>query len=225
MFHWEDTPGLDGYKDMELYGIDGTHLRVQDSDDNYKYFGKPGGRGGKGDAGYHQLRPVAVMNLSSRLLRSAEAGKWSEGEHTLLKPLKSTIPSNSVTIVDRGFYSYLWLHELTSQGENRHVVMRTKKSLTYEVIDVLSDGTALARLHRTPRLRREHPESPESIVVRVIEYQHEGGEPSRLFVSLLDPDKYPAKELIELYHERWEIEIGFDELKTHMLERKECLRS
>jgi len=33
------------------------------------------------------------------------------------------------------------------------------------------------------------------------------------------------QELVELYHQRWEIELGFDELKTHMLERKECLRS
>jgi hypothetical protein len=28
-----------------------------------------------------------------------------------------------------------------------------------------------------------------------------------------------------LYHERWELELGFDELKTHTLEREEALRS
>ena len=28
-----------------------------------------------------------------------------------------------------------------------------------------------------------------------------------------------------LYHERWELEIGYDELKTHMLECQETLRS
>jgi hypothetical protein len=31
--------------------------------------------------------------------------------------------------------------------------------------------------------------------------------------------------VIELYHERWELEVGYDEFKTHMLERKESLRS
>lgn len=29
----------------------------------------------------------------------------------------------------------------------------------------------------------------------------------------------------ELYHERWELEIAYDEMKTHMLHRKESLRS
>ena len=44
-------------------------------------------------------------------------------------------------------------------------------------------------------------------------------------MSLTDHEEYDAQELVELYHERWEIEIAFDELKTHMLQRKECLRS
>jgi hypothetical protein len=36
---------------------------------------------------------------------------------------------------------------------------------------------------------------------------------------------YPAAELVALYHERWEVELGFDEMKTHTLEREEALRS
>jgi hypothetical protein len=46
-----------------------------------------------------------------------------------------------------------------------------------------------------------------------------------LVTSLLDPERYPAKELIALYHERWELELGYDEVKTHLLEREECIRS
>lgn len=43
--------------------------------------------------------------------------------------------------------------------------------------------------------------------------------------SLLDPDLYPAAEIVELYQERWELELGFDEIKTHTFERAETLRS
>jgi hypothetical protein len=43
--------------------------------------------------------------------------------------------------------------------------------------------------------------------------------------SLLDHQTYPAEEIIEVYHKRWELEIGFDELKTDMLDKKEALRS
>jgi len=34
-----------------------------------------------------------------------------------------------------------------------------------------------------------------------------------------------ADEIVALYHERWELELGYDEIKTHMLEREEALRS
>ena len=43
--------------------------------------------------------------------------------------------------------------------------------------------------------------------------------------SLTDADAYPAEELIDLYHERWEIELAYDEVKTHLLEREETIRS
>jgi len=60
--------------------------------------------------------------------------------------------------------------------------------------------------------------------VRLIDYEFDG-KPGRLMTNLLDPEAWPAAEVVAMYHERWEIEIAFDELKTHMLERKECLRS
>ena len=39
------------------------------------------------------------------------------------------------------------------------------------------------------------------------------------------PLRWPGSELAALYHERWEIELGFDEIKTEILEREESLRS
>ena len=39
-------------------------------------------------------------------------------------------------------------------------------------------------------------------------------------ISLFDEDLYPAKELIILYHERWEQELVFDEQKTHQDPRR-----
>jgi hypothetical protein len=60
---------------------------------------------------------------------------------------------------------------------------------------------------------------------RAIKYQRRGYRPQLLLTSLTDPKKYPAAEVIALYHERWEIELGFGEIKTDMLERLETIRS
>ena len=42
---------------------------------------------------------------------------------------------------------------------------------------------------------------------------------------MLDPERYPAAEIIALYHERWEIELGYNEVKRVMLRREETTRS
>ena len=70
---------------------------------------------------------------------------------------------------------------------------------------------------------------PTGIVLRVIDYRLEGIEGAepiyRLATTILDPGKAPAGELAALYHERWEIETAFDELKTHLRGAKIVLRS
>ena len=79
---------------------------------------------------------------------------------------------------------------------------------------------------RARRLVRYGPRDlPPTLRVRAIRYQCRGFRAQTLLTSLLDPVAYPAAEIIALYHERWELELGFDEVKTHTLEREEALRS
>jgi hypothetical protein len=67
--------------------------------------------------------------------------------------------------------------------------------------------------------------------VRILPYQisdeREGvaGKTYRLATTLLNPRVAPALQLIELYHERWEIELVIDEIKTHERAQRKVLRS
>lgn len=74
--------------------------------------------------------------------------------------------------------------------------------------------------------RRKDPSLPAKFTVRAVGYKHprSKGE-QRVLSSLCDPVTAPAKELIALYRERWEREVGFNEIKTHLLEREETIRS
>ena len=40
------------------------------------------------------------------------------------------------------------------------------------------------------------------------------GQEHVLLTTLLEAERYPAEELVLLYHERWEIELVYDEQKT-----------
>ncbi len=64
-------------------------------------------------------------------------------------------------------------------------------------------------------------------LVRVVAYTlaEAPDETYRLVTTLLEPETAPAVELAALYHERWEIETAYDELKTHMLGPRPSMRS
>ena len=60
-------------------------------------------------------------------------------------------------------------------------------------IGYLPDGTYLARMNLAGQRRA----APGHVVLRVIEYQVNGGEVIRLLTDLLDPGAYPAAELTD----------------------------
>ena len=74
---------------------------------------------------------------------------------------------------------------------------------------------------------RDRRRSQGACPVRVVDYRLD--EPSDtvycLATTLLDPAAAPAAELAALYHERWEVETAYDEVKTHILGPGAILRS
>ena len=90
----------------------------------------------------------------------------------------------------------------------------------------LPDGSWLADCSKThsAQARRTDP-----IRVRVIDYTIDDGrehpDTYRLFTTILDPDEAGAIELAAAYGCRWEIEVAFDELKTHQRGLRTVLRS
>jgi hypothetical protein len=212
------------WRDLLVFGADGSRLRIPDTTENEKAFGRP--KSGRGRAGYPQLRIVALMVLRSHLFARLAIGGCNDSEITLAASLWPQLPDQSLTILDRGFVSYLLFHQIQTSGSNRHWLTRGKKNLNWRVLEKLGPKDFLVELPIHKNLRRLHPELPEILRARLIRYQRRGFRPQTLLTSLLDPLAFPATEIIELYHERWEIEIGFDEIKTHTLEREEAhLRS
>jgi hypothetical protein len=211
------------WRGLSVYGVDGSALRVPDTLENEGAFGRPGSS--RGTAGYPQLRLVVLMVLRSHLLAGLSLGPWSVGEATLAEPLWAQLPDRSLTILDRGFLSYALLHRLATSGTERHWLIRAKSNLTWKTVRRLGPKDQIVEIPVSRQTRRAHPELPETLEVRAVRYQRKGFRPQTLLTSLLDPALYPAAEIAELYHERWELELGFDEIKTHALEREEALRS
>jgi hypothetical protein len=209
---------------LAVYGVDGTSLRVPDSPSNRKHFGAP--TGGRGTIGaYPQMRIVVLFALCSHLILSADFGPCSTGELTYARSLWASVPDASVCIVDSGFFSAAALIPLSREGEERHWLIPAKSTTKWRTVRRHADGSLEVEMTVSDGARRADPTLPETWTARAIQYRRKGFRPRWLLTSLLDADVYPAQEIVELYHVRWEAEMAFDEIKTEMLDREESIRS
>lgn len=208
----------DRWRGFALYGWDGTTLRVPDSPENREEFGGQRAGGGRGDSGYPMVRVVAAMALRSHVLSDFRFADYHTGETTLARGLWDSMPENSLAIFDRNFLIKAQLIRFETKG-NRHWLTRSKSNTRWAVVEHLGPNDDLVEL--------EVNESgmPSTWQIRAIHYQRRGFPRATLLTSLIDANTYPADELIRLYHERWELEIAYDEIKTHLLQRHEAIRS
>lgn len=222
--HWALESGdRHRWKGLMILGADGTTMRVPDSGKNRDEFGLPGSSGGS--AGYPQIRAVGLMVLRSHLLLDFDFCGFKTGEVPLACPLIERVPDNSLTILDRGFVNYSLWYRLTTGGKNRHWLVRGKKNLKWRTVKRFGRWDHLVEISFHRNLRQEHPALPTTFCARAVRYRRKGFRSQILLTSLLDPIEYPMTEISELYHERWELEMGYDEIKTDMLERLESIRS
>lgn len=224
------SAGSDRWRGLALYGVDGTTLRVADSVDNRAHFGgHDAGRheGGRDEriSGYPLMRLVVVMALRSHLLAAATFGPYGVDERAYAASLWDTVPDHSLVLLDRNYLQANVLVPLMTRGTERHWLTRAKSTTRYAVIRRLGPGDELVEFEVSSDARRKDSSLPTHFDARVIRYQRKGYQPQLLVTSLVDATRYPATEIRALYHERWEIELGFGELKTDMLERLETIRS
>jgi hypothetical protein len=212
------------WRGLRVYGIDGTTLRVPDSKENRDAFGGQSGRNAS-ESGYPMLRLVALMVLRSHLLAACNVvGYGMIGEREAAEPLLPMIPERSLTIVDRGFFSATFMTDLERQP-NREWLSRARSDQAYRVVESFGKGDELIEIDVRHEARARRPDLPRTMQMRSITYKRKGFKEQRLLTSLRDPKRYRAAEIAELYHERWEIELGYDEIKTEMLDREETIRS
>src|SRR5439155_21692860 len=108
------------------------------------------------------------------------------------------------TIVDREFSTYEMFQRLADPGRERHWLTRAKwgkNAPKLKIVQRLGPRDSIVELRPSPYTRFLNPTLPDTLRVRAIRYQRRGLRPQILLTSLLDPDAYPAAEIVALYHE------------------------
>lgn len=208
------------YRGLRTVAVDGTLLHVPDDEAvTWRY---PKRSGESMEFGYPLLRLLVVVECGTRAILAAAFGPESDGELAYAGRLLGVLDRSMLLLADAAFDATAFLRDVKTSGAQ--FLIRSSARRVPTPFRHLGDGSYLARLG--------YGVLPVLLEVRVIEAQvtvslADGTvrcEQWRLLTSLLDPIRYPADELVRLYHDRWQAETTYFSIKATMLDGR-VLRS
>ncbi|WP_405104038.1 IS4 family transposase [Micromonospora sp. NBC_01412] len=220
-----------------LMAIDGTSFDVADTSANVERFGRMGS--GPAASAYPKVQVTAVVECGSRAVIGAVIGACSTGERTQAADLTPVVEPGMLLLADSGFYSFELFDRFAATGAD--LAWRVGASVSLGLVRWLPDGSYLALIYRPGlaaerrrRLARTVTDGGEvpadtARLVRVVDYtvpdRHPDGELITVITTIHDPHEVSGVDLATAYHERWEQESAFNEIKSDLRGRGEVVRS
>ena len=219
------------YKGMRKLAIDASEFYLQCTKDVLAEF-PTCESDAKNPQNCSKIKFGAVMEIGSRAYIDVEYGTVLNSEQDFADALIGRLGPGNLLIGDRYYRSVLNIQRVKDQGSD--VLFRATSNMLLAPVKTLYDGSYLAEI-RAAKGRKRHSaqfgKQIGSVMVRVIPYVIKDAkgqviEPGRLITTLLEPANYHSQDLIDIYVERWAVEMGFDEIKSHlMLGAQDNLRS
>ena len=212
------------FHDRSVVIVDGTCVSMPDTPKNQRKY--PQHPNQKRGCGFPIARIVVLLSLATGAVLDLAIGPWSgkrTGENALLRGLRICLKRGNILLGDSYYSSYQEIAALLRIGVD--VVMRQHGGRPTD----FRQGRKLGRedhlvVWRRGRQRRswmsmlEFRRLPRMIVMRelLVRVDKKGFRTKRFVVvtSLLDPNKYPSKELAGLYRARWHVELDIRTIKT-----------
>lgn len=214
----EYSASMDKWRGHRVVLVDGTCLTLSNEPELYKDFPPPKGNHGYGR--YPLVRMVCLSLARTMTVINYRIGRYRQDENKLLNPMLKTLRKGDLLIADRHFAGANLYHNYMANGleyltrvHQRLKISRLKRLYQY------SENDFAAKMKISDLYRRKNPQLPKYITARFINVTASIRCKSRniwMVTSLLDSEKYPAEEIVELYLQRWRIETLFKQFKVNL---------
>jgi hypothetical protein len=210
------------HRGLRLIALDGTRMDLRNTVAMKAGAVKNRCWRGDGEPAFAHLCGVVLVELASHQPLAAAFGWENQGELTLARKACAgkALPPGSLLLGDRLFGTPSLIHELLPGLESGGggLLLRVRSNLNSRVLEKLGDGSRLVEV----KVADTGTGKPAGLLrLREIHAEVRAGakdepQPLRLWTSLLDSQEHPAMKLAELYAMRWEQELFFRELKSHL---------
>jgi hypothetical protein len=213
--------------------VDASTVRLADTPPNRAEF--PPNQNQFSRPNFPLLKLLVLFGLASGAVLARATGTKKDAETRLLMSLRPHLEPGDILGGDRAYGLYVIAHWVNTLGADllARLNARSRRVDFRKAIKKLGPGDALFLWHKPKVPSRllsapEWAQVPETMVVRVIRIRVErpGFRTRDLTVvtTLLDPELYPAQEILEAFLKRWRLEMCLDDLKTTLgMEQLKCL--
>ena len=212
--------------------LDGSTVRLADTPANREAYPPP--KNMPAGCGFPLLKIVVLFSLASGVLLARATGNQFMHEVRICEALRAFFVKGDIIVADRAYALFAVLSWLQSLGLDAIARVPTRLRRV--------DFRRAQKRYRTGEglFIWQKPKKPcaflplaewlglsTEITVRVlrVQIQHSGfrSEHWTLVTTLLDPELYPAQEIIAAYARRWRLEMCLDDLKTTLgMENLRC---
>lgn len=185
---WHNATPHPHWCGLTLLAIDGVFWRTPDTPENDAAFPRQTHAGNP--ALYPQVKMVCQMELTSHLLTAAAFGTMKNSENELAEQLIEQTGDNTLTLMDKGYYSLGLLNAWSLAGEHRHWMIPLRKGAQYEEIRKLGKGDHLVKLKTSPQARKKWPGLGNEVTARLLTVTRKG-KVCHLLTSMTDAIRFP----------------------------------
>jgi hypothetical protein len=223
------APALTWLQGRRVKAADGSTLTLADTPKNrtaYPALQSPA-------PNFPMMRIVALFSLASGAILSLASGNLHAAELPLLSQLFDQLVGGDILLADRGFGNFILLALLQKLNRGVDFIGRSARQVDgRRRLKRLGQQDWLVQWQRSPNPSLWLPLAqwlalPKQMTLRMVRGRlYCKGFRVRqvtLVTTLLDPQLYPAQQILQAYLRRWRLEMCLDDLKTTL--EMEMLRS
>ena len=210
-----------------VFLVDGMSFLTPDTPPLARRFGKASNQHGT-SCSYPVPKLLALLDLGSGLISKVIALPHARQERTCLVRLLSCVKAGALLLGDRGMAGFAQVAMMLAAGVDgclrlpRWLAVIGAGRVNHRRITRLGENDLLVRWTKPPRRvgwmsKQRWDLLPAELTLRQVSCRIK--KPGfrdqwlRVITTLLDPQLYPAQQIIELYARRWQVEVCFRDMK------------
>lgn len=221
------------WKGRHVHLVDGATVTAPDTKENQAVWPQPPTQ--QPGLGFPMIRLVVLLSLATALVGGLALGPYEgkeTGEPALFRQLLDRLPRGSVVLADRFYCSYFLVALLRERGVDVVLRIHQRRDVDFRRGRRLGPDDHVVEWQRPQRPewmdKETYERMPPTLTVRELRMQVKtpGFRVKALTVvtTLVDGEEYSREEVMDLYHERWHVELDIRAIKATLgMDELRCL--